>query len=338
MAVVIFVSVFLEVLLVNTVAAIEPKSIYFSEEINVSKNNGTSELPQVTAEGNNVYVVWQDETNGNYDVYFAYSPDNGRNFESVRNLSKNNGTSELPQVTAEGNNVYVVWQDDTNGNYDINFAYSSDNGKSFESVRNLSKNNGTSELPQVTAEGNNVYVVWQDNTTGNYDIIFKSSSTNGTNFKSTRNLSKNNGTSEYPQIESHKDVFYVAWKDRTTGTDRIYFKEGRRDISTNTAEFGALTKIDSNGNASNPAISGRTNYFSIAWVSNLANASVIGFYPVNFFDDSGNIIQLTKLSSKNNVSNISLFGYNTDIYIVWEINKNLASDILFKRTTTTPFD
>ena len=48
--------------------------------------------------------------------------DNGKNFESVRNLSKNNGTSELPQVTAEGNNVYVVWQDNSNGNYDVYFA------------------------------------------------------------------------------------------------------------------------------------------------------------------------------------------------------------------------
>ena len=228
---------------------------------NLSKNNGTSELPQVTAEGNNVYVVWQDNTNGNYDVYLAYSPDNGRNFESIRNLSKNNGTSELPQVTAEGNNVYVVWQDNTNGNYDVYFAYSPDNGRNFESIRNLSKNNGTSELPQVTAEGNNVYVVWQDNTNGNYDVYFKSSSTNGTKFKSIRNLSKNNGTSELPQIASTKDIFYVFWKDDANGMKSAYFKEGRKEGSTTNTEFGSSKKILNTGNVSKPHLTIGGNIF-----------------------------------------------------------------------------
>jgi hypothetical protein len=271
----------------NTALGIEPQSIYFGEEINISKNNGTSELPQVTAEGNNVYVVWQDNTTGNYDVYFAYSPDNGKNFESVRNLSKNNGTSELPQVTAEGNNVYVVWQ---------------------------------------------------DNTTGNYDVYFKSSSNNGTKFKAIRNLSKNNGTSEFPQIESHKDLFYVIWKDGTSGTDRIFFKEGRKDISTNITEFGSLTKVTSNGNVSKPEIFAGANFFPSVWTSNLAKASVVEFYPLNFFDDSNNAIQLTKLSSKDNILSVSIFGHNTEAYCVWE-NKNISKgDIFFKRISTSPFE
>ncbi len=208
----------------------------------------------------------------------------------------------------------------------------------FEQEINISKNNGTSELPQVTAEGNNVYVVWQDNTTGNYDINFKSSSTNGTNFKSTRNLSKNNGTSVFPLIESYKDVFYVIWNDGTSGKDRIYFKEGRKDESTNATEFGSLTKVPNNNSVSKPAINGGTNYFSIVWISDLANASVIGFYPLNFFDDSSDIIQLTKLSPKYNMSNISIFGYDFGIYIVWEIRSNSGGEIFFKRTSTTSLD
>ncbi|HEY9490910.1 MAG TPA: hypothetical protein VIP56_02915 [Nitrososphaeraceae archaeon] len=203
---------------------------------------------------------------------------------------------------------------------------------------NISKNNGTSELPQVTAEGNNVYVVWQDNTTGNYDINFKSSSTNGTNFKSTRNLSKNNGTSEFPQIKFFNDVFYVIWNDRTVGTDRIYFREGRIDDSTKAPEFGSLTKLPGNGNVSKPRIFGATHSFSIVWISNFANASLIGYYPLNFFDDSSNTVQLSKLSEKDKIANVSVSGYNTNIYIVWENKKVSNSDIVFKRTDITPLD
>ena len=285
-AVILFSVVFL-VSCENTALGIEPTSIYFGDEINISKNNGTSELPQITAEGNNVYVVWQDNTNGNYDVYFAYSPDNGKNFESIRNLSKNNGTSELPQITAEGNNVYVVWQDNTNGNY---------------------------------------------------DVYFKSSSTNGTKFKSIRNLSKNNGTSELPQIATYKDLVYVIWKDSTSGTDRIFFKDGQKENSTNITEFGSLNKLVSIGNVSKPKIVAGSNFFSGIWTSNLANASVIEFYPVKFFDNSNNPIQLTKLSSKDSITNVSIFGHNSDTYLVWENKKISNGDIFFKKISTRFFD
>ena len=57
----------------------------------------------------------------------------------------------------------------------------------------------TSEFPQIALDGNNVYVVWQDNTPGNYDIFLQRSLSNGTKF-GDRNVSNNNGTSELPQI------------------------------------------------------------------------------------------------------------------------------------------
>jgi hypothetical protein len=269
----------------ENVNAIEPKSIYFGKEINLSKNNGTSELPQVTAEGNNVYVVWQDNSNGNYDVYFAYSQDNGKNFESVRNLSKNNGTSELPQVTAEGNNVYVVWQDNSNGNY---------------------------------------------------DVYIKSSSDFGTKFKSTRNLSKNNGTSEFPQIASYNGNIHSIWKDSTRDTEGIFSKSGRKDNLTNATEYGSLNKFFSIGNVSSPKIIAIGDFFSSAWTSNSDNKSVIEFYPLNFLADSKDPIQLTK--SKRNIVNVDMFGYSTDAYCVWE-NKNISNgDIFFKRLSTNFFE
>ena len=209
-----FISIFYCVLLhYNTVMGIDPKSIYFDKEINISKNNGTSQLPQVTAEGNNVYVVWQDNTGGNYDVFFAYSPDNGRNFKSV-NLSKNNGTSQLPQVTAEGNNVYVVWQDNTGGNYDVFTKSSSNGGIKFKSSRNLSKNNGTSELPQIASTKDSFYVSWKDYTNGNISAFFKegrkNSPTSNIEFGTTKRIINNANISK-PLIFFSGGTFVSVW-------------------------------------------------------------------------------------------------------------------------------
>ena len=269
----------------NSAIAIEPKSVFFGEEINISNNNGTSELPQITSQGNNVYVVWQDNTTGNNDVYFAYSPDNGKTFESLRNLSKNNGTSELPQITSQGNNVYVVWQ---------------------------------------------------DNTTGNNDVYFKSSSSNGTKFKSTRNLSKNNGTSEFPQVSSSNDNFLVIWKDNSNGIDDVFFKEGRKDILTNNSEFDSLNRIHSFGEVSKPKILANANFLAGVWTSHSGNASVINFYPLKFFDDSDNSIQLTRLSAE--ITNLSAFGSNANLYCVWAGKSYSNTDIFFKRISSNMSD
>ena len=306
--------------------AVEPKSIYFGEEINISDNNGTSELPQVTAEGNNVYVVWQDNSSGNYDVYFAHSPDNGKNFESIKNLSKNNGTSELPQVTAEGNNVYVVWQDNSSGNYDVYFAHSPDNGKNFESIKNLSKNNGTSELPQVTAEGNNVYVVWQDNSSGNYDVYFAHSPDNGKNFESIKNLSKNNGTSELPQVTAEGNNVYVVWQDNSSGNYDVYFAHSP-DNGKNFESIKNLSK--NNGTSELPQVTAEGNNVYVVWQDNSSGNYDVYFKPSS---SDGTKFKSTRNLSKNNGTSQypKIASHNDVFYVVWKDDSNGNQDIFSK--------
>jgi hypothetical protein len=72
-----------------------------------------------------------------------------------------------------GNNVYVTWTDDTPGNPEIFFKRSTDRGHDFDGTKNLSNNGGESLHSQIAVSGNNVYVVWEDNTPGNFDIFFR---------------------------------------------------------------------------------------------------------------------------------------------------------------------
>ena len=66
--------------------------------------------------GNNVYVLWEDESNGpDSDIFFTVSNDNGQTFDPPTDLSNNIGRSINERMIVSGNNVYVVWQDDSNG-------------------------------------------------------------------------------------------------------------------------------------------------------------------------------------------------------------------------------
>lgn len=68
------------------------------------------------------------------------------NFGFVVNLSNNPTTSEVPEkaTAVSGQNVYVIWRDNSPGNLDIFFRGSTDSGVSFGAIENLSNNPGDS--------------------------------------------------------------------------------------------------------------------------------------------------------------------------------------------------
>ena len=94
-------------------------------------------------------MVWTDDTPGQNDIFFSNNTDGGNNFSIPLNLSNNTGTSLSPQIALSGNNVYVVWTDDTPGQNDIFFSNNTDGGNNFSIPLNLSNNTGTSASPQI---------------------------------------------------------------------------------------------------------------------------------------------------------------------------------------------
>ena len=124
----------------------------FSDKpINLSKNKGNSSDPEVFSnEKNDIFVVWDDDSPGNADIFFTKSTDGGETFSKPVNLSNNTMGSFDPALTISKNHILVAWDDDSPGNADIFFTKSTDRGNSF-SIKpiNLSKNVGRSLYPDV---------------------------------------------------------------------------------------------------------------------------------------------------------------------------------------------
>ena len=92
-------------------------------------------------------------------------------------------SSPRASVAASGSNVYVSWWDNrTAGNNEIFLARSTDNGQTFGDAINLSNSTGGSADNQITAKDNDVYVVWWDHKTGNWEVLFARSTDNGATF------------------------------------------------------------------------------------------------------------------------------------------------------------
>ena len=118
----------------------------------------------------------------------------------MTNLSGNVGDSTNPSIAISGNNVHVVWDDDTPGNQDIFYRRSINGGGTFPNIiKNLSSNAGFSSDPAIVVSGSNIYVVWEDETPGYDDILYRTSANGGTTFPAVlTNLRTNTGDSIFP--------------------------------------------------------------------------------------------------------------------------------------------
>lgn len=138
------------------------------DKTNLSNNQGNSTNPNIAIDGTDVYVVWEDNqssgTTKNYDILFRHSSNSGSSFDSQVNVSNTNGVSTTPIVSASGNNVDIVWRDNTITNGDILFRTSPDKGSTFGGLINLSSDSKTSQSPRVATTSANTYTIWHNQT------------------------------------------------------------------------------------------------------------------------------------------------------------------------------
>src|SRR5687768_6371957 len=145
--------------------------------------NELSVFPEIARSGTNLYVVWYDRRLGDLDVFFNRSLDGGDTWlpADVRvDTTPAGGLGALiPQVAAEGANVYVVWQDRRDGLPDVRFNRSADAGTTWllADVRLDSGLAGAaaSREPRIAVAGPHLYVVWEDARNGATDVYFNRS-------------------------------------------------------------------------------------------------------------------------------------------------------------------
>gem|GEM_PF-707577 len=176
--------------------------------VDVTENNQTNQAPQafdqVTSEANLSnyrYAVWSAGEEEDRYIFFSRSTDGGKTFSTPLSLSGKNRTPVFnPEVSSSGNNIYVVWQGQSeNGNQDIFMRKSVDYGSSFSDVENLSNDPGGSGNPQVTINGNTTHVAWVGTTPGN-NYIFYSKSDNGSKFDLPQKIGDSKGIPYSPEL------------------------------------------------------------------------------------------------------------------------------------------
>jgi hypothetical protein len=314
--------------------------VIFKNATNLTNNPGDSVYGQVAASNSHVYVVWQDSispANRNYDIFIKNSDDNGTTFGPPINLSNNPGFSEHPQIAANGDNVYVIWADDSSGNREVLFTKSEDNARTFDSIQNLSNNTSDSFNQEMAVFGNNVYVIWLDQSEDSTNVLLKVSTDGGKTFGRTINISSNANDETFPKVAAYGSSVYIAWNmidDRLgeSSNDGLFFVRSSDGGNT----FENVSKLNRENNFGEPQVAALNDTVYVV-SGGLPSAEVNGLFFTESTDGGKSFSQPEVITANGtfvNPQNVEVAAYGSESsYVVGEVFVSGNQDILLLEMT-----
>lgn len=180
-------------------------------------------------------VVWQDDRNGDWDIYIQVFSDGGvLQFSpeiKVNNTASGDGSDQVnPVVAIDGNgDIYTAWVDDRNGDKDIYYAKNRLDGSQ---IRQAAANQGGLGFEQSEADIaidslDNVYIVWTDNRNGDNDIYAQKFNSAGIALWGANDLRINTDSGSVQQTQpsiaiDSLDNIYITWTDERNNNMDIY--------------------------------------------------------------------------------------------------------------------
>lgn len=272
----------------------------------------------VADSGEVIHVVWYDNRDGNNEIYYKRSLDNGASWEPDVRLTNNPYQSEYPAVAAFGENIHVVWQQDTSeGIWDIYYRRSLDNGVTWGDDINLTLTEEGCFYPSVAACGSNVHVVWEDYRDDfDAEIYYKHSTDDGANWGADTRLTNHPHASRYPSVATVGfDRVHVVWQDSSYGAPWCIQYINSFDTGNN---WGSIQTIsDSLGDSRHPSVAAQGDDIHVAWHDFRDYPEYEIFYRRSL--DDGAVWQPeAQLTDHSLAMHPSVAAFGDDIHLVWE--------------------
>jgi type II secretory pathway pseudopilin PulG len=324
----------------------------WADDVQITTANN-KKSPRVATFGTNYfYAIWSDARNGNQDVYLQKfnSADGSAVWNDVKvNVDANNADQMNPDLAVDSaGNVYVVWMDDRNGDWDIYAQrYDSDGNNLWVFDMEVKRDSGVAidqENPKVVVDDeDNFYVVWEDDRNGNKDIFLSKFDGNAnTLFTERRVNTDSSGLDQYEPaiVFDGTGYLYISWSDKRNSQPDIYAQKYDKD--GNIAASGNWTSGDVKINDDSLPDAWRTNS-AVAFFSDSAiyfsweddrngNPDV---YSTKFNSDGGKLwsYDLIMNSSSSEVQEAPDVVVDSEGYgvTVWNDYRNGNSDIYAAR-------
>ena len=287
--------------------------------------------------GGNAYAMWEDQRNGDPDIYFAYRPAGGNWGANVK-VSDDVGTAMQlnPAIAVDASgNAYAVWYDERHGSirFDIYFAHRPAGG-SWQTNIKINDEFSNQYDPDIAVDASgNAYAVWLDMRNGNADIYFAYRAAISTTWSTNVQVNDDTVTAgqSYPAIAvDPSGNAYAVWEDGRGGNPDIYF--ATRPVS---GVWGANVRVDDDvsGAASQgePAITVDPggNAYAVWQDKRSGNGDIYFAYRPAGEDWGTNVKVNDDLGTAEQRSPAIAVDASGNAYVVWEDYRNSSLDIYF---------
>lgn len=319
----------------------------WTPDLAITTSNNQNNPDVVNDKNCNTYVTWNDDRNGNQDIYYEkYNTVPASDWSGSKkvNTSAESADQSLPQIVFGTTPpfAYIVWLDSRDGAHDIYSQKINPNTGALSWSPEVKVNiyNGTASIqnkPKIYIDSSdNLNFTWQDNRNGNNDIFAQRMDKNG-NILWSNDVKINSDTTTADQIKPSFAVssstpffLYYVWQDNRNGNEDIYAQKydpaGTKiwtdDIKINSDTGSAIQE--------NPVITEDKNGdFYIVWQDNRNGSDDIYMQKINSdgakqiaFDVRIN--DTTSNSQENPDIYVNATGY---LVVVWQDNNSGNYDI-----------
>jgi hypothetical protein len=193
-------------------------------DIALIKEHYVSQSPEIAVSGLTVHVVWEDDRNLNFEIYYKRSTNGGLNWSSDTRLTNHDYESKNPFLGIYGSIIHLVWYDYRDFNYEIYYKRSTNGGINWSADTRLTNNPASSLSPVVGVSGSVVLLFWYDDRDANQEIYYKRSTNGGINWSADTRLTNYIASSLFPSVAISGTAVHVVWEDARHGDKEVYYK------------------------------------------------------------------------------------------------------------------
>ncbi len=179
---------------------------------------GNSTHPVLGRDGQgNYHIVWQDDRNGNWDIYYLKVDTEGFKLLNDTRITTYSGDDINPDIVTDNDTVYIVWQREINGTWSIYFSrisYTQEDIQIEVPPKPLAKDGDNCTEPKLAMDNRGyLHLVWQEYRNGNWDIMYQLFNRKGEPLISPVDVSQDESNSTRPAIvvddENSASIFWI---------------------------------------------------------------------------------------------------------------------------------